>query len=131
MAMQTQIGTSNESFKNIMSEHSTDMQECIQDCIQCAQVCEQVIQHCLDMGGKHAESSHIKFLQDCAEVCLTSAHFMIRESDLHPEICGVCADACEACADDCESFSDDETMMNCAVVCRQCATSCQKMASQH
>ena len=60
-----------------------DMQHCIQECTDCHQVCLRTIQHCLGMGGKHAEQQHIRLMADCAQICAVSADFMLRGSPLH------------------------------------------------
>jgi hypothetical protein len=114
--------------RNKMHHVSEKMEKCIQDCKNCAEVCLQTVTHCLEMGGKHAEPNHIKMLLDCAEICQTSANFMIRGSKMHGLTCGVCAQVCEACAEDCARFTDDAEMQRCAEACRTCAMSCQEMA---
>ena len=111
-----------------VAEMSPEMQECITNCLDCHTICLDTISHCLQMGGPHAEASHIRLLMDCAQICQTSADFMIRMSDVHPQTCGVCADVCERCAIDCERFGNDKTMMDCAAMCRKCADSCSRMA---
>ena len=108
--------------------NSPKMQECIQECQTCSQVCLENVAHCLEKGGRHAEPGHIRLLLDCAEICQTSANFMIRGSELHGRTCGVCAAVCEACAQSCESFTDDAEMQRCAEECRRCAQSCREMA---
>lgn len=80
------------------------------------------------MGEDHAESTHIRLLLDCAEICQTSANFMLCMSDFHGQVCGICADVCEHCAEDCERFADDKMMQKCAEICRSCAQSCREMA---
>jgi hypothetical protein len=125
MDMQSTIGTANQGFKNILKGLTDEMQMCIQNCIECHQACEQMIQHCLKKGGMHAEANHIRILQDCSQICAVSADFMLRQSDLHTQTCGVCAQACMTCAEDCEQMSDDEMMKMCAEICRRCADSCQ------
>ena len=109
-------------------DHIDDhLAECIAACSDCHDVCEATVQHCLSMGGEHAESAHIRTLLDCAQACETSRDFMLRGSDLHPKTCGVCADACERCAESCERL-DGEEMERCAEICRRCAESCREMA---
>jgi hypothetical protein len=107
---------------------SAAMQQCIDECLSCHRVCVETTQHCLQMGGRHAEASHIRLMLDCAEICQTSANFMLRGSDLHAHTCGVCAEVCQRCAEDCERFGDDQMMMQCAQACRRCAESCRQMA---
>jgi|WetSurMetagenome_2_1015567.scaffolds.fasta_scaffold459605_2 hypothetical protein len=106
----------------------SQMQECIQACTTCHAVCSETIQQCLQMGGKHAEASHMRVLMDCAQICQTSADFMLRGSELHTSTCGVCAEVCTRCADDCDRFGDDAMMQRCAETCRTCAHSCGEMA---
>ena len=107
------------------------MQNCIEACMTCHAVCVETVQHCLKMGGKHAEPAHIRMLLDCQDICQTSADFMLRGSEMHQRTCGVCAEVCEACAADCAKFTDDSMMQRCAEACRMCAEECKKMAAGH
>lgn len=127
--LQSNMATSGEILKNIFKSLTDEMQMCIQNCIVCHQSCAQMINHCLQKGGLHASPDHIRTLMDCAEICSVAADFMIRNSDLHPSTCRVCAEVCMACAQSCERLdSQDEMMKSCAEICRQCADSCEKMA---
>ena len=112
------------------TEHgiSQDMQRCIDECLSCFSICEQTIQHCLELGGKHASPAHIRTMQDCADICRTSAAFMMRGSPFHTRTCGVCAEVCRKCEEECRSMGDDEMMKQCADACRRCAESCARMA---
>ena len=110
-------------------EISADMRGCIDECNSCRDICTESVAHCLSLGGKHAKSDHIQMLQDCAELCAASAAFMLRGSELHGDVCGVCASACEACATSCGAFGEDDLMARCAEECRRCARSCQRMAA--
>ena len=109
-------------------EMSTEMKECIQNCTDCHNICVQTLAYCVQMGGKHVEAAHLKSLLDCADTCRISADFMLRSSDLHPQVCGVCAEACERCAESYEQFGDDAQMKACAEECRRCAESCREMS---
>jgi hypothetical protein len=108
---------------------SQQMEQCIRTCEECHRVCLAMVAHCLQMGGPHAEANHIRRLLDCAQICAASADFMIRGSDLHGRVCGVCAEICQRCAEDCERFSNDSVLQQCAEVCRRCAESCRQMAA--
>lgn len=131
MDQQLQSAT-NQFLKNAFKGMADEVQKCIQNCTTCHQICIQTIAHCLEKGGEHAKLVHIRTLEDCAEICSVSANYMMRGSDLHPTICGACAEACLACAESCEQVAgSDEVMKTCADVCRKCAESCQKMAAHH
>ena len=111
------------------SEMSLGMKECIQNCRDCHNICMETIGHCLTMGGKHVEHTHLKSLLDCADTCRISADFMLRGSALYSRVCGLCAQACESCAASCEEFPNDALMKACAEQCRRCAASCSAMAT--
>jgi hypothetical protein len=103
------------------------MNECIENCLDCHKTCLQMaMNHCLETGGKHVEPAHFRLMINCAEICQTSANFMLSGSDLHHLTCGVCAEVCGRCADDCARVGD---MDECVRACRQCAESCAKMAA--
>ena len=104
------------------------MRDCIQECQRCHDICTETVTHCLEMGGDHAEPRHLRLRLDCAEICQTCANLMLRGSDLHGQVCAVCADVCERCAEDCARFGDDQTMQQCVEVCSHCAQSCREMA---
>jgi hypothetical protein len=111
------------------SRMTDEIRQCIQDCLDCHRICTETVNHCLTMGGKHAEARHIRTMLDCAEICGTAAGFMLRGSDYHARTCGVCAELCTACADSCQEIGPhDQTMQQCAETCRRCAASCRSMA---
>lgn len=117
---------------HLRAEHISDeMRVCIENCSDCHDVCMETLAHCLERGGEHAAPSHVRALLDCAQACDASRDFMLRGSELHSAICGICADACERCAESCEAIGPDDVMRNCAEVCRRCAASCRSMAGAH
>lgn len=114
-----------------MAHLSAEMQRCIQECQSCHAICIATVTHCLEMGGKHAAPDHIRTLIDCAQICQTSADFMLRGSQYHTRTCGACAEVCEACAAECEQMGSEQFMQQCAHACRRCADSCRQMAGAH
>lgn len=110
-----------------MKENNPDMQACIDACLDCYKTClSEAMGHCLEVGGAHTEKAHFTLMMACAEICRTSAHFMLMGSPDHKAICAACADICERCAQDCESLGD---MQECVEACRRCAESCRRMAT--
>ncbi len=96
-----------------------EMQQCIQNCLNCYAVCMNMVN-----GGQQARSPYTTTLQDCAEMCMTTAHFMEHNSPLFGYVCQTCAQVCNHCAGECESRGD----MDCANACRNCAWSCEQLA---
>lgn len=114
---------------NAMPTHSPsrspEMQQCIEHCQRCHVTClEMAATHCLEAGGKHVEPTHDRLMLDCAQICQTSADFMLRQSELHAHVCAACAVVCEACAQSCEAVGG---MDECVRACRTCAESCRAM----
>lgn len=107
---------------------NTEMEQCIANCLECHRTCEQTLTYCISKGGKHVEPKHVEDMRDCVQSCITSADFMIRNSEMVPRICDVCSQICTRCAVSCDQFGNDEKMSHCAQVCRRCAESCGKMA---
>jgi hypothetical protein len=104
------------------------MDECIRECQTCHSVCLQMaMNHCLEMGGRHTEPAHFRLMINCAQICQTSADFMLSGSEMHAEVCGVCAEVCQACADSCRQL---DGMEMCVQACERCAESCRMMAGQ-
>ena len=108
----------------------SEIDACIEHCTRCHAICVETIAHCLAVGGRHAAPAHIRLLEDCAQICATSADFMLRGSDLHSHTCGACAEICARCAEECERMADDDMMRECAEACRACAESCRRMSHE-
>lgn len=110
-----------------MHQMSSEMRACIDDCLRCYSACvEHAMTHCLEVGGKHTEPEHFRLLIACAEICRTSAHFMLMGSPHHKHVCRECVEICDECARSCEQVGD---MQECVDACRRCAESCRRMAA--
>lgn len=107
---------------------NAEMKQCIQNCLDCHSICLNTVTYCLQQGGMHSELPHIRLMLDCAEICQTSANFMLRGSEMHVRTCAICAEICLKCAEDCEQMGDDEQMKACAQMCRTCAETCRQMS---
>ena len=112
-----------------LQQLNSQIQECIQNCLDCHSICLNTVStYCIHQDGMHIEPAHVRLMLDCAEICETSANFMLRGSELHLRSCDFCAEVCDRCAKDCDRFSNDSQMKACANMCRRCAESCRQMA---
>jgi hypothetical protein len=110
-----------------MHHQSPEMKACIEECLRCYSVClGEAMNHCLEAGGKHVEPEHFRTMMACAEMCRTSAHFMLIGTPHHKHTCAECAEICGECARSCEALDGMEA---CAAQCRRCAESCRRMAA--
>ena len=108
------------------SRMDSPMQKAIKACLDCHSMClRMAMTYCLERGGRHVEQKHLRLMLNCAELCQTSANFMLSDSPLHGRVCAVCAEACDACAKSCEQVGD---MRECVEECRSCAKSCRTMS---
>lgn len=103
---------------------------CAERCLSTYKQCQELIVHCLQLGGVHSETEHIRLLQDCSAIAALCAKFILRESYFDKQVCALCEEICIMCARDCENF-DDEMMRRCALSCRLCAESCKNMFISH
>lgn len=125
LAAESNPAASEKSSTSHQSRTDSPMQDAIKACLDCHSMCLQMaMSHCLERGGRHVEKKHLRLMLNCAELCQTSANFMLSDSPLHGRVCAVCAEACEACAKSCEQVGD---MSECVEECRRCAKSCRTM----
>lgn len=116
----------NETKMAHHTETHESMRPCIDACSHCHETClHTAMAHCLAAGGKNVEAGHFRLMINCAEICQTSANFLLSGSAFHLKVCAVCAEICDACAKSCEQVGG---MQDCVKACRECAESCRKMA---
>lgn len=109
---------------------SISIRECIGRCQSCVQECLRCMNHCLNMGGDHAVYDHQCAMQDCADICETTARYLCRESPQIEQICTVCAQICHHCAISCSRLSEnDEQMDACVRSCNACEEACREIAA--
>lgn len=101
--------------------------DCLDACQRCGELCLQTaMTHCLEVGGQHVQPEHFRLMINCAELCQTTANFILSQSSLHGAVCAACAEVCTACADSCEQIGD---MDECVRACRTCANQCEAMGA--
>jgi len=116
-----------QSMQRPQSNAQVDVEKTVRDCLDCASVCLKTIDHCLRMGGAHAEASHIRLLMDCAEICQATASLLARNSEFYGRLNILCAEVCDRCAADCERImGDDSQMRACVEACRRCSNMVEK-----
>jgi hypothetical protein len=110
------------------TQRAHTMEQCIENCTNCHRIClETAARHFREERPPQLDEALVRLLLDCAEICRTSADFMIRGSELHPHICRACAAVCARCADECDRDDEDPYLAACSEICRRCALSCAEM----
>jgi len=65
-----------------------EMTRCVEACLSCYKTClPTTMNHRLETGGKHVEPGHFRPMMACAEMCRTSAHFMLISTPHHKHTC--------------------------------------------
>lgn len=106
---------------------SPELETCIRECTNCHRVClHMATGHCLQKGGAHAASEHIRTMLVCAEICRTAAYVMITGATPHRQICAACSEICKLCAQSCRGLDDMEM---CIEACDRCSTSCDAVTA--
>lgn len=110
---------------------TTDIERCVEACRRCHAACVQMGRHCLQKGKPHNRPDHVGALLDCADLCATTENFLLRDSALHPMVCGVCADVCARCAEECLRRSVDRQTEQLIHACFDCADACRHVAGAY
>jgi hypothetical protein len=103
------------------------MSQCIEECLKCHRTCVDTATQCTLIGGDYADAERLRSLSDCAQICETSADFMLRRSEFQAQICELCADLCDRCADACAELEYDRMMKRCEQACRRAAILCREV----
>jgi hypothetical protein len=108
--------------------HGMSMEDCVALCIESHRSCLTSARHVIEQRQRRAPAQLVALLQDCAELCQTTANSMLRGAPTHTLLCGACANLCAACAQACEAFKGDAVLTRCAATCRDCGAACRHMA---
>lgn len=114
--------------KTAADPHAMSMDDCVTLCVASHRSCLTSARHVLEQPQLHAAAQLVALLQDCAELCQTTANSMLRGAPTHTLLCGACADLCAACAQACDAYKNDAVLTRCAATCRDCGAACRHMA---
>jgi len=106
-------------------EESKNANELLSRLLECEEMCEMSISYSLHQRGDFAKQDHIKWLQDCTDVCNLSKKYFIRDSEYVGDTLNLCSYICDDCAESCETFFEDQQMVDCGKICRECANACR------
>ncbi|MCL4798769.1 MAG: four-helix bundle copper-binding protein [Burkholderiales bacterium] len=108
------------------------MERCAAACADCHAAClRTALADGLAAGSARLAPEHFRLLMDCADLCATTADFMLRGSAFHERVGGVCAEVCAACAQSCVQFDladASQQLQACRAACVRCAKSCREAA---
>lgn len=90
---------------------------------ECAAACQKCITGCLNEDA-NMMADCIRTDLDCADVCITTATLLARDSVHGKHLLSECIEICKACATECEKH-DHQHCKDCAEACRRCIEACE------
>jgi hypothetical protein len=107
---------------------------CIDECYACSQACLSCADACLAEDDVAALRQCIRFNQDCADICDTTAKIAARrtgwDETIIVDMLAICADMCRRCDQECSRHAHHHAHCDlCAKVCRNCETACRQALS--
>jgi hypothetical protein len=102
-------------------EPHTDL---INTLIECALACESCMAANLELKNVTIMAHCIELCRDCADICVTGARLLQRDSDMSNAYLYVCEEACRLCAEECSLHEEHEHCKMCAMICFSCQEAC-------
>lgn len=91
----------------------------------CAAACEYCAEKCLEGGAAADTQECIRSCRDCADICILTARFVMRDSRHSRHVMDECLEICNECAQACEQLAGhDGPCAACARKCRECIEAC-------
>lgn len=115
-----------------MSEFGTisgvDLDRVIDDLMETYRICHQTTAYCIDHGGELATLERLKAFDDCAEINLTLANFLLRASDYAVRLAGLCLSVSMACAQSIQDIEHDDGQLRAAyAACQRSRHACMEL----
>jgi len=105
-----------EKFQNV--------NDALLDCIQACNACISI--SLLPEEDTKRLALVVKTCRDCADLCILTSQFIIRNSQFARKEIELCIEACRVCAEECEKF-DLLYCLECARACRLCSSECRRL----
>jgi hypothetical protein len=102
---------------------SSEAKDVIDACLQAYQYCARTIPYLARKGGQWADAERLTLLQDCADVSLLLANFLMRDSRFHAGIAALAQEVASACAESLEGLEHEDNQIR--AVYAACLRLCQ------
>lgn len=96
------------SMSDIANTTHVAADQVVDDCMETYKLCRQTAAHCIDQGGDLATLPRLQALDDCAEVNLSLANFLLRASRHVRPMAALCMEVSRACAESLEPFENQD-----------------------
>lgn len=109
-----------------------DLDRIIDDLMETYRVCHQTAAYSIDSGGELATLARLRAFDDCAEINLTLANFLLRASDHSHALAELCAEVSAACAEAIEDVEHQDGQLRAAyAACQHSRQSCLEVLGEY
>lgn len=101
-----------------------EFQKCMEACTEAQRKCREALMSCL-VEGRELDSSLVKLLMCCAEICKSCADVCCHGSDQCAEMFDACCEVSKRCAMECEK-TGESMLKDCIMACQKASECCKK-----
>lgn len=113
-----------------ISSH-VDLDRVVDDLMNAYRTCRETSAYCIDEGGDLATLERLKAFDDCAEVNLSLANFLLRGSEHAVQLARVCLSVTQACADAIRDIEHGDPQLRSAyAVCQGARRACLQVLGE-
>lgn len=108
--------------------------DCITACLDCEHACTACADACLGERDATTLVRCIRLDLDCADICMTTARVMSRQTAFDPTLARAllqaCARACHICGDECDQHAQHglQHCQVCREACQRCEQACNTLS---
>lgn len=106
---------------------SAEMQQCLAAVVESERMCMETMTYCLQQGGRMADESLIRALQDASDFCRLTTELLYRRSEWHGRASAMAAEVVGQTARRCTEFGDDAQLKTCSEACLRAASCAKRM----
>lgn len=108
-----------------------DLDGVIDDLMDTYRICRQTAAYCIDSGGELATLARLRAFDDCAEINLTLANFLLRASEHWRNLASLCVEVSTACAREIEDVEHSDGQIRAAyAACRRSRQACLELLGE-
>ncbi len=108
-----------------------DLDRVIDDLMDTYRICHQTAAYCIDSGGDLATLVRLRAFDDCAEINLTLANFLLRASEHWRDLATLCVEVSTACASEIEDVEHGDGQLRAAyAACQRSRHACLELLGE-
>lgn len=122
---------SREDMPDFRLASHIDLDRVIDDLMETYRICHQTAAYSIDTGGELATLARLRAFDDCAEINLTLANFLLRASKHVAAVAELCVVVSEACAEAIEDVEHEDGQLRAAyAACRRSRRACLQVLGE-